>query len=176
MKKTWKIVGIAALVVVIGATAIGVAYAQTPTTPNNDGLFGFGCGGRLGEYASQFLDSLASKLGIQRSNLDSAVQAAREEVINQAVEDGKITQEQANWLLNPTDAAKQQVEQMLQDGKITQDQADWLLQGLDNGLIPLNRGFFGMGRGGRMGGFRFFENHGNETAPTPTPAPSSSQS
>jgi len=176
MKKVWKIVGIAALVVVIGVAALGVAYAQEPTTPDTKGFFGWGVD-RLGEYGSQFLDTLATKLGIKRADLDSAVDAARKETIDQMVKDGKITQEQADWMLDPTAAMKKQIQQMVTDGKITQEQADWMLQGLDKGYMPMGRGFGGFGgmKGGRHGGFRGFNGPQTPSA-EPTPAPSSTTS
>lgn len=77
--------------------------------------------GKLGDYGSQFLDTLASKLGITRGDLDSAIDAARKEVIDQMVKDGKIAEEQAQWMLNPTEAMKAQIEQMVKDGKIVFD-------------------------------------------------------
>ncbi|GAB4406241.1 MAG: hypothetical protein Kow00123_18800 [Anaerolineales bacterium] len=177
MKKVWKIVGIATLVMAIGVAALGVAYAQEPTpTPGTKSFFGcFGWGfGKLGDYGSQFLDTLASKLGIQRSTLDSAIEASRKEVIDQMVKDGKITEEQAQWMLNPTEAMKAQIEQMVKDGKITREQADWLLQGLEKGYVPMGRGFgFDHMRGGRFGGFRGF-GWPKGTTPQATPTPSTS--
>lgn len=177
MRKVWKIVGIAALAMAIGVAALGVAYAQEPTpTPGAKGFFGcFGWGfGKLGDYGSQFLDTLANKLGIQRSDLDSAMEAARKEVIDQMVKDGKITEEQAQWMLNPTEAMKAQIEQMVKDGQITQEQADWLLQGIEKGYMPMGRGFgFGHMQGGRFGGFRKF-GWPRGAAPQATPTPSTS--
>ena len=177
MKRVWKIIGIATLVAVIGVTALGVAYAQEPTTPQGKGFFGWGCG-RLGDYGSQFLDLLAGKLGIQRSNLDTAVEAARKETIAKMVEDGKITQDQADQMLDPEGYAKKQIEQMVTDGKITQEQADWMLQGLENGYMPMGRGgFFGGMRGGRHGGPRGSWGPDQQAPSTaPTPAPSLSRS
>lgn len=174
MKKVWKIVGIAALVLAIGVATLGVTYAQEPTK-SFFGCFGWGFN-KLGDYGSQFLDTLASKLGIQRSDLDSAIDAARKEVIDQMVKDGKITEEQAQWMLNPTEAMKAQIEQMVKDGKITQEQANWLLQGIEKGYMPMGRGF-GFGgymRGGRFGGFRGFGwPKGSTPQATPTPSTSS---
>ncbi len=179
MKKVWKIVGIGALVLAIGVAALGVAYAQEPTpTPGTKSFFGcFGWGfDKFGDYSDQFLNALASKLGIQRSDLDSATEAARKEVIDQMVKDGKITEEQAQWMLNPTEAMKAQIEQMVKDGQITQEQADWLLQGLEKGYVPMGRGFgFGHMRGGRSGGLREF-GWPKGTTPQATPTPSTSSS
>jgi len=177
MKKVWKIIGIATLVAAIGVTALGVAYAQEPETPQGKGFFGWGCG-RLGDYGSQFLDLLAGKLGIQRGDLDTAIEEARNETIAKMVEDGKVTQDQADRMLDPVGSAKKQIEQMLADGKITQEQADSMLQRLEEGSMPMGRGgFIGGMKSGRHGGFRGFGGWEKQAPSTsPTPAPSLSQS
>jgi hypothetical protein len=45
------------------------------------------------------------------------------------------------------------IAQAVEDGKMSQEQADWLLEGLDKGFLPRGRGFgHGPGmRGGRGG-------------------------
>jgi hypothetical protein len=46
-------------------------------------------------------------------------------------------------------AMRQRIEQAVEDGKMSQEQADWMLQGLEQGYGPMGRGF-GHGRGGRL--------------------------
>jgi polyhydroxyalkanoate synthesis regulator phasin len=120
LSKFWKIVGIATLVAVIGAAALGVAvYAQEPDpdTPL----------GRMADYFEQVRDLIASKLGVDRATLDAVEKEAHEEVIGQAVEDGVLTQ----------------------------DQADRMLSRLEDGFGFGRMGRLGGPRGGRMGGFGF---------------------
>jgi hypothetical protein len=81
--------------------------------------------------ASSFLDSVAKHLGISSQELEDATKAAAVDQVNQALEDGKITQEQA-------DALKERIE---------------------SGEAPffLGPGMFGFrhgGPGGPEGGFR----------------------
>lgn len=93
MSKIGKIVGIATLVAVVSAIALGVAvYAQQPEpdTPL----------GRITDYIEQVRDLIASKLGVARADLDTAEKEAQEEVLDQAVQDGVITQEQADRMLS----------------------------------------------------------------------------
>ena len=223
----FKIAGIATLVAVIGAVALGVAvYAQepTPTTPF----------GKMADYLEQVRDLIASKLGVERAALDAAEQEAHEEVIGLAVEDGVITQEQAGQMLSrmedgfgpgmmgfgrskrghfggrtvrwmgsgneflaeqlgmtadelaseleagktiaelaeekgvdlqaaQIEAMKERIQQAVEDGTMTQEQADWMLQGLEQGFMPGGCGFGFGGRGGFPGSFRGhggFWNHG----------------
>jgi hypothetical protein len=74
-------------------------------------------------------------------------------------------------------AVRDAIEQALEDGYITQEQADWLLQGLEQGFLPMGRGF-GFGhdmRGGfghgMKGGFGRFA---PRQAPSTSTVPSSS--
>jgi polyhydroxyalkanoate synthesis regulator phasin len=86
MKRRWWIAGLAAtLVVVAGA---GAVMAQTPTP---------GAGG-----GTTFLDRVAQKLGIETPKLREAINSAANDEVDQAVKDGKITQQQA-------DAIKQRI-------------------------------------------------------------------
>jgi predicted DNA-binding protein YlxM (UPF0122 family) len=52
------------------------------------------------------------------------------------------------------EAMREHIEQAVEDGSLTQEQADWLLEGLDQGFFPGRRGFgfgHGHGFGGRIG-------------------------
>lgn len=171
MSRTWKTLGIAALVVIVAIAAFAtVASAQEPETQSS-WPFGWARGGILGDLG----DAIASKLGVTRADLDKAVEEARQEAIEQAIADGKITEEQAQWMLNPTEAMKAHIQQMVEEGRITQEQADWMLQGLEQGYMPMMRGFGGHGfngHGGMRGG-RFFGGGFPCTPPSDSTAPTS---
>jgi len=88
MKKVWKIVGIAALVAVLGVVAVGavaVAQADTQSTEPFD-------------FAARFKAALADILGISVEEYDAAVDKAQEQVVNEAVAEGWLTEEQAELL------------------------------------------------------------------------------
>ncbi len=83
-------------------------------------------------WGGRTLAALAERANVRLEDVQAAVEAARlqamREAINEAVEQGKMTREQA----------------------------DWLLKGLENNYIPRMRGRFGFGPwGGRMGGRGF---------------------
>jgi transposase-like protein len=113
-------------------------------------------------HAGKSMAEVAEAQGVDTETLGDALQAARVEAIQQAVEDGTLTQEQADRMLDrlenmPTqeelvEAKKQAIQQALEDGRISQEQADWMLQGLENGYWG-SRGFHGHGFG-TPGGFR----------------------
>ena len=123
----FKIAGIATLVAVIGAAALGgvvLAQEPTPTTP----------WGQMSEYFEQVRDLIASKLGVERADLDTAMQESRQEVIQQAVTDEQLTQEQADRMLSR------------------------LEEGFGPGMMGFGRGKRGC-FGNRMGGWVGSENH-----------------
>jgi len=188
MSKLFK-VGLVSLLVVgaLAAVMAGSALAQGPD-PLDKPFGGFGRGGfghfgggdrwtmfdtmaeALGLtpeglfaelHAGKSLAEVAEAQGVDMDTLQDAMQAARVEAMQQAVEDGTLTQEQADRMLErlenmPTqeeliEAKKQAIQQALEDGRITQEQADWMLEGIENGYWG-GRGCGG--HGGKFGGFR----------------------
>lgn len=71
--------------VTLTAFLLGTAFAQTAPVP-----------GSGANYGQTFLDRLAAALGIDRARLDAAAQRAGNEVIDQALKDGAVTQAQAD--------------------------------------------------------------------------------
>lgn len=63
------------------------------------------------------LEEIAEAQGVEVETVYDAVDAARAE------------------------AQKQAIEQAVEDGKISQEQADWMLEGLEKGFFPMRRGF-----------------------------------
>jgi hypothetical protein len=87
MKKTWKIVGIAALVTILGTAAVATAaYAQ------DDG------DGYPFDFAERFKEALAEALGISVETYDAAVDQAQAQVMDEALAEGWLTDEQAQLL------------------------------------------------------------------------------
>jgi hypothetical protein len=77
-------------------------------------------------HAGKSLAEVAEAQGVDVETLQEALQAARIE------------------------AMRQRIEQAVEDGKTSQEQADWLLEGLEKGFAPMGRGFRGPGRGGSV--------------------------
>lgn len=148
-------IGIVALLVVgalvVALTGTALAQEETPA-PKTMPFHGRGfAGGQAGlEIVAEMLgfetvDELTAELwggmtlaelaedaGVELQAIQDAVTAAREE------------------------AMRESIEQAVEDGNLAPDHADWLLKGLDNGFLG-GRGFGkfgGMGGFGGRGGFR----------------------
>jgi len=109
-KKFAKVVGVLAILTVAGLFAVGTVFAQGPTPP---APWGPAWGGLSNGYTVisealskllQTLSEIAKAKGITDQQLIDAMLAGREEVVNQAIQDGRITQEQADWMEARMDA------------------------------------------------------------------------
>jgi len=108
-------------------------------------------------HAGKSLDEIAEAKGVDVQTVYDAMNAARgeamQQALQQAVEDGRITQEQADQMIErlenrpspeeQVEARKQAIQQAVEDGRMSQGQADWMLQGLEQGWW----GGHGFGRG-----------------------------
>jgi len=124
IKRIAAVVGAAALVGVLGLFVVGTVFAQgpapTPATPQTPwgGAWGGVCRGAgvvsdaitslLGmtqdqiyaeRSAGKTLSDIAKEKGVTDQQLIDAMLAGRQDAINQAVKDGKLTQAQADWMI-----------------------------------------------------------------------------
>ncbi|MBN2043843.1 MAG: hypothetical protein JW757_02385 [Anaerolineales bacterium] len=110
---------------------------------------------------------LAEELGITVEELQDAQQEAQEIMLEQALEDGRITEDEyENFQLRQTmhpyfeeafsAAFQDAVDQALEDGAITEAQAESLL----SGKMPFGKGFSGFGHGGHRPGDQMKPDHG----------------
>lgn len=79
-------------------------------------------------HGGETLADIAEGQGVALEDVQEAVRAARDVAMQEAIE------------------------QAVQDGRLTQEQADWLLKGRELGFMPGGRGF-GRGMRGHFGGF-----------------------
>jgi hypothetical protein len=96
LKRLWKIAGIAMLVAVLGIAAAGVAAFAQGDTGTSDSPF---------DYVTKFKEALAGILGISVDEYDAAVDKAEQQVVDQAVSEGLLTEEQATQLQSRLDRA-----------------------------------------------------------------------
>ncbi len=121
MKRFYKIAGIAALVAILGIATVGAVVMAQDSSSGTDEPF---------DFAARFKAALADILGISVEEYDAAVDKAQERVVDEAVTEGWLTEEQAELL-------RWRMEQAPQFGG----------KGLGPGLGP----GFGRGMGGFMG-------------------------
>jgi hypothetical protein len=156
-------VSVAVVVVLLGLFLVGTVFAQSPTaTPAPTTPWGQAWGGiwrgsstiskaitdLLGMTQGQILDErlagktlldIAKEKGVTEQQLIDALVSGRKEVLDQAVKDGRLTQAQADWML---EAMKTMAPLQLTNP---------FGPGANNG--PRGGRFGGMG-GGRFGGMR----------------------
>jgi predicted DNA-binding protein YlxM (UPF0122 family) len=112
------------------------------------GFFGWGGG------SWKLFDAVAEALGLTPQGLFSASHDQGKSLSEIAEEKGVDMQAIRDAMqATRTEAMREAIQQAVTDGKLSQEQADWLLQGIDKGFFPGGRGFFGHGHGfgGRMG-------------------------
>ena len=145
-------------------SALAQEATPTPVPKAPYGWFGWGRGfGFGGSWA--IYDAVAEALKLTPTQLFEQLHsgktlaeiAAAQGVDMQAVQDAVNAAK--------TQAMKDAINQAVKDGRITQAQADWLLQGIEQGFLPRGRGFFGFGHGMR-GGLRGFKGWGPIPTPT----------
>lgn len=90
MSRLWKIAGITLLVALLAVSTVALVSAQGPQAgQGNQGL----------NLWERMHEAVAKALGITVEQYDSTVETARADVLKQAVEEGLLTQEQADRML-----------------------------------------------------------------------------
>ena len=139
----------------------------TTTQPNqNDFGLGRGFGFRGGDSAA--FDLVAEKLGMTPTQLFDALHSGKtlSEIATEKGVDLATIETALN--ANRVTEMKAQLAQAVTDGTMTQEEADWWTTGIDKGWVGAGRGGFGMmGPGGHHGRGGEF---GRGMAPGTTPA------
>lgn len=151
MKKTLLIVAL--IVIALAALGVGVAFAQGGQPPVGQGGYGW-----MHDYVEQ---ALATKLGLTEKQVEDQL-AAGKPMYQIALDNGIKQEDLANFM---SEVHKDAFAQAVKDGVITQERADWMLQRMQNmyqngygsGNCPMHNGQGGFGRGrgfgpGMMGG------------------------
>ena len=147
MKKTLLIVGLLVLALgVFGALTAGVAFAQGGQPPAGQGNYGW-----MHDYVEQ---AIAVKLGLTEKQVEDQF-AAGKPMYQIALDNGVKQEDLANFM---NEVHKDAFDQAVKDGVMTQERADWMLQRMQNmyqngtgpGNCPMHNGQgaqFGGGRG-----------------------------
>ena len=139
-KMSVLIAGLLMALLVVGVIGATNAYAQSPSST---ALHGRGPGGGRG-LGLEELQITAEALNMTTDELITALRSGKtlEELAEEAGVDLQEVQD-AIQAARGTDM-RERIQQALDDGTITQEHADWLLEGLDKGFIG-GPGGFGLG-------------------------------
>ncbi len=144
------LVAILGVVTVGGAFAqTSTPDTDTPTTPETarplrDLHFGFGMrGGSFEGY-----DAVAEALGLTPTQLFEELHSGKTLSEIAEAQGVDLTAVEDAMKAARTEAMKDKIAQAVEDGTMTQEQADWLLQGIEKGWTSGGRGF-GLDLGGR---------------------------
>lgn len=173
IKKLLLFSGIALAAGVIGLFTVGEAYAQspTPTSPTGSQTPWGHAWGRVCQGAGVVSDAITELLGMTQEEI-YAERAAGKTLSEIAAEQGMTDQQLIDAMLSGQQVA---IAQAVDDGRLTQEQADWMLAKMEamapfklsnpigpGGMHAAGGGMGGM-RGGRHGGW------GGTVSPTPAP-------
>ena len=105
------------------------------------GGFGWAGGGQWTMF-----DTAAEALGLTPEGYFAELHAGKS--LAEIAEEQGVEVEAVKDAMNAArgEAMQQGIEQAVEDGSMTQEQADWMLEGLEKGFFPRGRGF-GRGRG-----------------------------
>jgi len=151
MKKRFMILAGAALaVVLLGAAVATPAFADEPTPEAPFSCQGRGFGLWGGSWT--MFDTVAEALGLTPEEFFAELRAGKtlEEIADEL--DIQIEAVQEAIKAARVEAMREGIEQAVENGRISQEQADWLLEGLEQGFFPMGRSFsFGHGMKGSFG-------------------------
>jgi uncharacterized membrane protein len=159
--------GLLAALIVVGAVGAQVAYADDTTPPVPPaGERGPHDGRGMGQAE---LEAAAKVLDMTTEELSTALREGKtlEDLATSAGVDLQDVQDAVKAVRGAE--LRTRIEQAVSDGTMTQEKADWLLEGLDKGFLD-GPGFgFGFGRHGGPG--RLGQPPSDGTAVTPTANP-----
>lgn len=138
-KMSILIAGLLVALLVVGVIGATSAYAQSSASRLQHGRGpGDGRGLRLGDAE---LEAAAEALDMTTDELTSALQSGK--TLEQITDDAGVAFEDVQEAIQAAHAAemRERIQQAVDDGTITQENADWLLEGLDKGYIGVPGGF-----------------------------------
>jgi hypothetical protein len=177
MSKTIRNIGVVAAVAVVTVFAISsVLWVRSASAAQTQSASyeAIAHGGRFCGDAG--LEAAAQALGLTTDEVTTQMRAG-ESLADLADEAGVDVQDVLDAVTAACNAAtREAIEQAVTDGTLTRDHADWLLEGLDNGYWGGAGGGFGFGGRGGFGGFHVFDRQPGDGGLAPTSVPSGTSS
>ena len=141
-KYGWIIAGLVVALLAVGVFGITTAFADDngPTRPFGNRGKGLGSGGRGLDGVA--LEAVADVLNMSTDDLSAALEEGR--TLPELAEDSGVDMQAVFDALSAVreQAMREHIAQAVEDGTMSQDQADWMLEGLDKGYF-FNHGGFG---------------------------------
>lgn len=141
----------AVLLLAVAVPAFAQNPTPTPTVPNAQRGWGRGLGMCFGGSWDTY-DAAAKALGLTPEQLFAELHSGK--TLDQIATDKGVDIQKVKDAIKSAqvEAQKAAIQQAVKDGKLTQEQADWLLKGTDLGFMPFGRGMgrgFRFGGGGK---------------------------
>jgi len=117
------------------------------------GGFRRGVFGRVGGGSWTMFDTTAEALGLTPEEFFAQLHAGKS--LSEIAEEQNVELEAVRDAVSASqaEARKQAIEQAVKDERMSQEQADWMLEGLEKGFFPKGRGFRRQRFGHRCGGW-----------------------
>jgi hypothetical protein len=131
-KMTWLVGALALVLLVVGAYGATTVYADDTTPPQPFGDRG-PRGGRGLDGAA--LEAVAEVLNMSADDLSAAL--AEGKTLQELAEAAGVDMQEIKDAMSAVraESMRERIAQALADGTITQDHADWLLEGLEKGYL-----------------------------------------
>ena len=144
-KMSILIAGLLVALLVVGVVGATNVFAQEPYGLMQHGRGPGGPGGGRGPWLGQAeLEAAAKVLGMTADELSTALQSGK--TLQDLADEAGVNIDDVHAAIQAAHATelRDRIAQAVQDGTITQENADWLLEGLDKGFIGVP-GAFGFG-------------------------------
>jgi len=131
-KMTWLIGALALVLLVVGAYGATTVYADDANPPQPSGERG-PRGGRGLDGAA--LEAVAGVLGMSTDDLSAALESGK--TLQELADAAGVDMQEVKGAMSAVraESMRERIAQALTDGTITQEHADWLLEGLEKGYL-----------------------------------------
>ncbi|TDB93163.1 hypothetical protein E1091_12180 [Micromonospora fluostatini] len=134
----------------LAAPAVAAAGDDTGTpAPSASASAGTDREQRHAERQAEFAESLAKELGVDTEKVTSALEKLREQRTSERPERGERGDWRGGDAADRQAKLTERLDQAVEDGKLTREQADAIVKAVESGVFP--GGGWGPGRGGPHG-------------------------
>ncbi len=131
--------GVLIALLLAGVAGVTIVSADEPPPPAPFGWGGRGFGWAGGMWT--LFDAAAEALGLTPEGLFAESHGGKS--LDEIAEEQGVEMDAVQEAMNAAraEAMQQAIMQAVEEGKISQEQADWMLEGHEKGFFPMRRGF-----------------------------------